>query len=469
VSERRTYHICLIVDNPLRDIDGLVLLAWQLAQHGHNVYLTPMYDQGFDVLALMPDMVVANYARPNNIELLSRFHNAGIAIAILDTEGSPGRDMEKFAKMVGQTGIGEFVSLYCMWGHEQFSAFHAQGSVPESIMSITGCPRYDYCVAPLRTTLRAPEVSSEYVLINTSFPIANPRFTRNSEDEYKTMISIGFDKDFATEYVKDVTLVYEQTKEIIRQLVEAFPDVFFVLRPHPFENPKGYIDAIRMPNFEVRQERTSIEWLNHAKLLIHLNCITSIESMMLDVESVSLEWINTHNLVAQGPPLNVSHQMEGMSDFLQTVESVLKGDKLLLSDETEYARSEIINNRYYKIDGFSALRVSNAIERTLKNLGNCKVNFPKLKIGFNLRQILGNLLGYRLFHFLIKKIRILFRLPSNNERKQAKLFSKEQVKEKIDVISTAYNSSTKIHVNFPEKKELVSPHLFSGNSIKISR
>ena len=40
-------HVCLIVDNPLRDLEGLVLLGRQLAAKGATVTLVPMYEQGF--------------------------------------------------------------------------------------------------------------------------------------------------------------------------------------------------------------------------------------------------------------------------------------------------------------------------------------------------------------------------------------------------------------------------------------
>ena len=51
-------HVCLLVDNPLRDLEGLVLLGWQLAAKGATVTLVPMYEQGFDVPALRPDLVL---------------------------------------------------------------------------------------------------------------------------------------------------------------------------------------------------------------------------------------------------------------------------------------------------------------------------------------------------------------------------------------------------------------------------
>jgi surface carbohydrate biosynthesis protein len=465
MSKSHPYRICLIVDNPLRDIDGLVLVSWHLAQHGHTVYMTPMYDQGFDILSLKPDMVVANYARRNNIELLRRFHNAGIAVAVLDTEGSPGSDMEKFARMVGQTGIGEFAALYCFWGRKQFEAFIAQASVPRRIMSITGCPRYDYCVAPLRQSLLKPKVASHYVLINTNFASVNPRFTRSFEDERKTMIRNGYDEIFVNKYFEDVFLAYKQIKNVIKQLVEAFPDVLFILRPHPFENPKTYIDAIRYSNFEVKQEGTSIEWLNHARLLIHLNCLTSIESMMMGVEPVSVEWLNTPTLAPLGPASNISQQMQEMNDLLQTVDHVLCERMPPLSDEIKQARSAIIEAYYHAIDGASAKRAAVAMETALQDRSVARVPINRVHVGFSLKQLMRQFLGYNLFH----AVRKLYERSPSDARRKAKQFTIDEFTQKIFRINAIYAAHHPVKVQVPSDEDLHQPRMFSGNTLKISQ
>ena len=52
--------VCLIVDNPLRDLDGLVLLGWQLARRGVDAWLVPMHEQSIDVRAIGADLVLVN-------------------------------------------------------------------------------------------------------------------------------------------------------------------------------------------------------------------------------------------------------------------------------------------------------------------------------------------------------------------------------------------------------------------------
>ena len=55
--------VAIIIDNPLRDLEGLVLLAASLATKHIEVYLIGMYDQDFDVIANNIDLVVFNYLR----------------------------------------------------------------------------------------------------------------------------------------------------------------------------------------------------------------------------------------------------------------------------------------------------------------------------------------------------------------------------------------------------------------------
>ena len=65
--------VAIIIDNPLRDLEGLVLLAASLATKHIEVYLIGMYDQDFDVIANNIDLVVFNYLRKNNVERFKRF------------------------------------------------------------------------------------------------------------------------------------------------------------------------------------------------------------------------------------------------------------------------------------------------------------------------------------------------------------------------------------------------------------
>src|SRR4051794_39502735 len=196
-------HVCLVVDNPLRDLEGLVLLARQLVTRGARATLVPMYEQGFDIPALRPDLVLVNYTRPNNADLIKSYKRAGILVGVLDTEGIGGKNADQFASMVKSAGCPDLVDLYCVWGQAQHAAFVRHGTVAADILHATGCPRYDFCAPPWRAALPKPSVGSGYVLINTNFPTVNPRFSDGSSDEEESMVQAGFAREFARQFIAD--------------------------------------------------------------------------------------------------------------------------------------------------------------------------------------------------------------------------------------------------------------------------
>jgi hypothetical protein len=57
----RKLKICLVVDNPLRDLDSMILLASHLVSRKIDVYLTTMYDQENQIVEIRPDYILVNY------------------------------------------------------------------------------------------------------------------------------------------------------------------------------------------------------------------------------------------------------------------------------------------------------------------------------------------------------------------------------------------------------------------------
>jgi hypothetical protein len=252
-----------------------------------------MYEQGFDVPALQPDLVLLNYTRPNNADLIKHYKRAGILVGVLDTEGIGGNNADQFAALSkGVYRSGRSLRLGCATG-----CLLKHGPYPR-ISCMRPAVR-DTTLYRLGAALSKPSVGANYVLINTNFPSVNPRFSNGPADEQEAMVNAGFTREYANQVVIEAKHAYRSTLEMSMKLARHFPDVHFVLRPHPFENIKSYDALADYPNFEVRQEGTSIEWINGARLLIHQNCSTAIEATMLNVEPLSMEWFNTPSLRVQ--------------------------------------------------------------------------------------------------------------------------------------------------------------------------
>ena len=451
-----TPHVCLIVDNPLRDIEGLVLLGRQLAARGAAVTLVPMYEQGFDVLALRPDLVLVNYTRPNNADLIKSYKRAGILVGVLDTEGIGGKNPDQFAEMVKSVGCTDLVDLYCVWGQAQHAAFLRHGTVQENLLHATGCPRYDFCAAPWRAALPKPSIVSGYVLINTNFPTVNPRFSSSSADEQELMVQAGFSRAFARQFISDAGHAYRSVLDTSIRLARHFTDVTFVLRPHPFENIRAYDALAELPNAHVRQDGTSLEWIAGARLLIHQNCSTAIEAAMLNVEPLSMEWFNTSALRLQAAT-GVSRSAASEADLTELVRQGLDGNLSPLSPSTDEFRRQIMGDLFTAVDGASSLRVIEAVLRTIgaaSSRQSNRVTFPRPSARGLVMETARRTLGYK----ASAALRRSYGSAESERRRLGKAFAPDLVNSVLWRVSAAAGDGR----NFVA-------HRVTGGSRRISR
>ena len=447
MSQRK---ICLVVDNPLRDLDGLVLLAWHFVQQGCQVWLVPMYQQVYDIHAVDPDFVLLNYVRNNNLQHVYTYLGSGIKTGVLDTEGTGGKTPEEFAKLVGSSGGAKHLHLYCTWGSSQALALEAAGVVDAQRIAVTGCPRYDFCAEPWRHALHKPEIPPGYVLINTNFPIVNPRYSSGSQDELKTMLSAGFDEPFAKQYISDAKAANQGIVSLIDTICEAFPEQQFVLRPHPFESRQPYEHLTKHRNFQIRQEGTSLEWLNQCKFLLHLNCSTAVEANMLGKPALSPAWLDTPALRVPGP-----HQV---SQHASTLESL----KTLFSEQSP-VKSQQIESVYHSIDGLASARTVSAVMKTI-NEPSDRDFVPALALKSRLIGTVRRVLGAKPSMYLED----LFSNSKLAQKKTTKLFTVSQVQELLDRIeAAATNQSVGVTASPADLIPLKNARLSSGKSICI--
>lgn len=451
--------VALVVDNPLRDLDGLVLLAWQLAQRNVEAWLVPMYDQSFDVRAIGVDFVLLNYIRPNNLDHFYAYKAEGIKVGVLDTEGIAGRSSAEFAGFVGKTGGVQFADLYCVWGPSQLLALQSAKVASRDRLVLTGCPRYDYCANPWRDAVVRPEINRDYILINTNFALTNPKFSAGSRTELQTMLKVGYAPDTADRFVKDAKIAHEGMIELVQDLVNSFPKEHFVLRPHPFENKDPYVNINHQGNFEIRQEATSVEWLNSCKVLIHLNCSTALEANMLGKPALSPAWLDTETIRVPGP-YSVSQHPQNLTQFVSLLESVLKVDQ-----EARDFSNRYIQDLYYRIDGHSADRVADSIVNVLRvGSSTSEVELPLPSLRSRLILATRNVLGYK----LSSKLSSLRANANLRDKKKSKLFFSNYIQTLVDRIeAVAPKPCKRVEISTSRPIDLLKPRLASGNAVRF--
>lgn len=293
----KSRRVGLIVDHPKRDLAGLILVARSLAARGIDAFLIPQYEQAVDVPLLGLDALVINYARPVNREIVGDFARSGIAVYVLDTEGGvlaeegPGAPA-RLAAYLAESGYGALLAGYFVWGRVLRDAFAAGGALAPERLHLTGCPRFDWAAPAMRDII--PPRRTGHILVNTNFPAVNPRFTGPGTDDRAAFLSFGYADDYLERLLAETRLIMGGMIDTVRRLAAAFPDQLFVLRPHPFEGETVYREAFAaFPNVAVDGSGTVFDALKGARALLHVNCGTAMDAIMLGVPPLALEFLNT--------------------------------------------------------------------------------------------------------------------------------------------------------------------------------
>lgn len=355
--------IGLVVDHPQRDLAGAVLTARALAVRGVDSVLIPLYQQGLDVPLLGLNGLVLNYARLNNRELIKAYHDLGLPLFVVDTEGGVlsevgARSPDGLAEIMRQSGLQAMLDGYCFWGSELERAFAEANVLSAEQRRVTGCPRFDLCAPRWQSVLTAPDAG--YVLLNTNFSGINPRFSRSAEAELEAFASVGMDEGYVRTLVAELRTAFEGYVQSVEELVRRFPSMRFRLRPHPFERAETYRERFgAAPNLEVVPEGDIFQAVHNALCVLHLNCGTAVEAVMLRRLPVQMEHLNTPFLDAHAPlPGRCSLRTATLDELAALLEDVERATKSFAFDDR---RSRLLEPFFGPLDGLAADRVADAL------------------------------------------------------------------------------------------------------------
>ena len=353
--------IGLVVDHPLRDLEGLTLVAHLLAQQGHHAFLIPFYAQNLDAAWLDLDLIVVNYLRPANENFIRYILARGCGVAVLDTEGAlrPSIGLTSLAgsaAYLNDSGLGEQVALYMTWGEVMRDALVGSSGIASDRIVTTGCPRFDLAHEPWSTA----STEKEIVLINTAFPTVNSRHAKDGREDRQALKDVGFSDDQVDTLMKTYRAVMDDVCDAIQKVTRARPDRRFVLRPHPFEASDIYERRFaHLPNLSIEREGSVLDVLARASSLLHLNCTTAVEAVMCGVPPISLDFANRDEARANAHlPSVISHSATDVDEVLAYID---QGRVVPVSPELRDIRSEQIDRAFGPSDGKSGERVVAAL------------------------------------------------------------------------------------------------------------
>lgn len=357
--------VALPVFSPIRDLAGMVLLATTLCHEGATCFLVPDSRRWNELSTLAPDLVLINQLRRVRQALAADFTAAGVQIGVLDNEGGVMPDFSWYGEMLEpDASVRHSIALFCSWGEKLAQHAAQENWYRREQIEVTGMPRFDFYSPPWdEIALPASPPQNAWkrplVLINGSFPIANPSSSTRAQ-KMKNIAKIrGGDTSYITTFQESQQRSLEGMVKLTNHLARRFPEVTFVYRPHPFERVETYHKLLeKRDNLHLKKEGGIQGWLRIADVLVQRGCTTAIEAGLLGLPALSPQWIETPDEIAAVEAVSVSCASQ---EELDTKLQRALNKENIVSDEIRAAHSQVIGDWFGGADGKSHERVARAI------------------------------------------------------------------------------------------------------------
>ncbi len=296
--------IQLVCDHKWRDLPNLTVTKLRLEQLGHRVLLATAKDVEPTMQWFRPDCLVLNHLFSSAyVSLAQKARAAGIAVVLLPTEGV-------VHQALAPLGDGEFsdyrvLDLYLAWGEEPAKAVRTRWGFDAETAPVIGFPRLDFydkrfaaAVTPRDRFLRALDLDPARKVVTwaTQFPYASFG-PREREKYFREQSDFGVRASYERlgldpARIPEIHAAGQKAgADAFCAMAATFPDVQFIIRPHPAESRDFYRTLIRDRGLgNVRFCPQDYIWnvLNATDVHIHRHCTTAVEGWMWDKPTIEL-------------------------------------------------------------------------------------------------------------------------------------------------------------------------------------
>jgi len=332
--------VYLPIDVKVREFDASLLLACLLAERGCRTILAPRGDRvllGADRIwfpqrgrsVILGRQLTAGAARRYRMQ-----RRVGNILVALDEESlviySPEIYLER---RVGAETIRLPHALFAC-GEASAALWREELGDGAATVHVTGNPRFDLLRSPLREIYR-PQAErlqarfGPYVLFNSNFHWVNTRhraYTRLPAPEDVAAGRFPVPAFYNPDLARHRIALFRAYLEALPRLARSFPELHFVIRPHPSEDPDPWCRATAgLSNCSVVCEGPVVPWLLGARALLHHSCTTAVEAVLLDRPAVSYRPVIDEHLDPE-LPIAVSLEAHSLEDLERQLQAAVGAD-----------------------------------------------------------------------------------------------------------------------------------------------
>jgi surface carbohydrate biosynthesis protein len=362
----RAPRVVLIVDQPQRDLAGLVLTALELCRQGVVCHLVGASPRWREIWALRPDFVLQFNLRSTQ-EALARFMpEAGIGFGLLDTEGAIWHTFQDYTSMlIPDRRLIRGADVACTWGPAFARELLAGDWFGADQVSVTGCPRFDFYHPDWQPAFtsngsRAGADAARHVLVTTNYSDANSRFLDEAGVYRELTEYCGLSREQIAERLENQRRAVQEAIRLVRSLAADFPTRTVVVRPHPFEGVDVYREAFEgLPNVRLNTTGSALPHVLRAVAVLQRGSTMAIEARIAGVPALSPLWLPLP--FPQMPIIeSVSTPIDSYEQLRAAIGDAYAG-RLVGSPENDRKAAAIIHDLFFRIDGESHTRVAAAI------------------------------------------------------------------------------------------------------------
>ena len=347
----------MLMEVKARELEGRTLLALEAASRGFQVLLGNKTDIYNGIVAgfLPPGIFFDKSLTRGKEDYLKKVLKAGCQIVSQDEES--GLLDFSYDRFLSVRSTPETVSmaraLFC-WGTHDYNSWVKHYPEAQKRIFATGSPRVDFWRSDFQKYAEKKIKShrhkyGKFILISSNFPGVNGYMSRHELIEnakrIKSIKNEQEERERHQIFAEDQKM-FDHFAELIIQLSEKFPEINFVIRPHPTEKISGWKQKLPIRNnIHVVSEGTINSWIRASMAILHNGCTSGIEAYVTDKPAIA--YIPFESKRNREVPNQVSINCSSSEDVQLNLQEILE-DKKFKSNVTEQ-NNELINSRLINV------------------------------------------------------------------------------------------------------------------------
>lgn len=277
----------LPVEIKVREFKSKLLIALFACARGYSVCLAQK--DAFNNVAsrLCPGIVVGKSLNEVDARHFRQYRAYGHVVATMDEEILVYLSRQDLVRFLSREAI-EMSGLIFAPGQDAIDILAAIDPDIAHRSRIVGLPRLDFLRPEfsLESQQRAEELRQAYgdfVLVNANFTLGNIHMP------YERLLGIlrdaGYirtdkDEEFVLRRIEHDRRAMKAMIDLVAQLASRFPQISFIVRPHPQERPESYHAPLgNISNVIVSPPSEAVDtWLRGAVALLQNGCTTAVEA-----------------------------------------------------------------------------------------------------------------------------------------------------------------------------------------------